>query len=107
MPGPITITDGGHCEKDSDEVLVYQFDYDTLNLASGVALTSAGTFVLLPAAGITLTKDNETLLAGSRKTSVRLSGGTVGTKYTVINRVTTNETPSQTKEKRFSLRIKS
>lgn len=107
MPGPITITDGGYCEKDSDEVLVYVFDYDALNLPAAAALTSFGTFVLLPAAGITLTKDNEALLSGNRKTQVRLSGGTVGTKYTVINRVTTNEVPSQTKEKRFSLRIKS
>jgi hypothetical protein len=107
MPGPITITDGGYAEKDSDEALVYEFDYDTLNLPVGVQLTAFGTFVLAGETPMVLTKDNETLVAGNRKTRVRLSAGTIGKKYTVINRVTTNESPSQTKEKRFYLRIKS
>jgi len=104
MPGPITITDGGYCEKDSDEVLVYEFDFDTLNLAAGVELTSVGTFII---SGTGLTQDNQALVSGNRKTRVRLAAGTVGTKYTIANRVTTNESPSQTKEKRFYLRIKS
>jgi hypothetical protein len=107
MPGPITITDGGYCEKDSDEVLVYEFDYNALNLPVGVELVTFGTFVLAGETPMVLTKDNEALMTGNRKTQVRLSGGTVGRKYTVINRVTTNEVPSQVKEKRFSLRIKS
>jgi len=106
MPGPITISDGGFCQKDSDEILVYEFDYDTLNLATGVQLTAFGTFVIT-GPDSALTKDNESLVAGNRKTRVRLTGGTVGKRYTVINRVTTNESPAQTKEKRFILQIKS
>lgn len=104
MPGPITILDGGYCEKDADEQLVYVFDYDSLNLAPGVELSGVGTFIL---SGSGLTQDETALLVGNRQTRVRLSGGTVGTRYTVSNRVTTNENPTQTKEKRFYLRIKS
>jgi hypothetical protein len=105
MPGPITITDEGYCTKDADEVLVYEFDYNALNLASGVELASVGTFIITPSTGIT--QDNQALVSGNRKTRVRITGGTIGQKYTIANRVTTNETPSQTKEKRFYLRIKS
>lgn len=106
MPGPITITDGGYTEKDSDEKLSYTFDYDTLNLPLGVQLVDAGTFLITPN-DATLTQDNVSLLTGNRKTQVRLSAGTLGVKYTVANRVQTNESPAQIKEKRFYLRIKS
>lgn len=106
MPGPITISDGGFCDKDSDEVLVYVFDYDAFNLAAGVELISVGTFIVTPDDG-TLVIDSELLLTGNRKTRLRIGGGTVGEEYEIANRVTTNESPSQTKEKRFTLRITS
>ena len=106
MPGPITITDGGYCEKDSDEALVYVFDFDTLNLAPGVEISPPPSLLLTPNDS-TLTSDNLGLIAGNRKLQVRLSAGTIGQRYTVAVRVTTNEAPSQTKEKRFYLRIKS
>lgn len=104
MPGPVTITDGGFCSKDSDEVLVYVFDYDAFNLAAGVELTSVGTFTVETNDG-TLVLDSQLLLAGNRKTRVRIGGGTVGEEYIISNLVTTNESPSQVKEKRFTLRI--
>ena len=106
MSGPITITDGGYTEKDSDEALSYTFDFDTLNLAPGVQLISAGTFVITPNDGVLL-QDNPELLVGNRKTKVRLRAGTIGVKYEIANRVQTNESPAQIKEKRFYLRIKS
>ncbi len=106
MPGPVTITDGGFCEKDSDDALVYVFDYDTLNLPAGVLLAGAGTFIISPDDG-QLTKDNEALVVGSRKTQLRLLGGRVEKRYIISNRVTTNQSPVQIKEKRFYLRIKS
>ena len=99
MPGPLTITDGQLATKDSSEALVYQWDYDADNLATGVQLTSAGTFTITPSAGLTLTQDNQALVTGNRKVRVRLSAGTVGKKYRIEHTVTTNETPSQTKSK--------
>lgn len=102
---PVTIPDGGFCEKDEDEVLVYQFDYDAFNLASGVELVSVGVIEVETDGDGALTIDSISLLAGNRKVQFRVAGGTVDEEYTIINRVTTNETPSQTKEKRFTLRV--
>lgn len=53
-----------------------------------------------------LTKDSESILvATNRTTQVRLSGGTLGQLYEIANRIVTNETPSQTKEKSFRVLI--
>ena len=106
MPGPITITDGGYCEKDSDEQLVYVFDFDTLNLAAGVEIVPPPSLLIVPN-DATLTSDSLGLIAGNRKVQVRLAAGTLGKRYSVGVRITTNEAPTQTKEKRFFLRIKS
>lgn len=102
MAGPITITDGQLATQDSSAVLVYVFDYDAENLASGVELASVGTFTISPSG---LTQDNTALVTGNRKARVRLSGGTVGTVYTIEHVVATNESPAQTKAKHFKLRI--
>lgn len=107
MPGPITITDGGYCEQDSDERLVYVFDFDALNLPSGVELTSEGTLLITPN-DASLTTDSLALIAGNRKVSLRVGPATtVGVRYSVRLRVTTNENPAQIKEKGFVLRIRS
>lgn len=108
MPGPITIMDKGLAEKDSDESLVYVFDFDGANLPDGVELVSSGTVVITPIESpAVLIDDNQSLLAGNRKVQVRLAGGTIGTRYRVALRVTTNESPNQIKEKYFLLHIKS
>lgn len=54
---------------------------------------------------LALTKDNESLLAGNRKTQLRLIGGTVGQQYRIDNKVTTSETPAQIKERSFFVLI--
>jgi hypothetical protein len=102
MPGPITITEGGYAEQREGETLVYQFNWDTLNLASGVELIDAGTFEVSPD-GLTL--DNEALVTGNRKTNFRISGGRPDKKYTITHVVTTNETPAQIKRAWFALKI--
>jgi hypothetical protein len=93
-------------EKDAADELVYVFDFDSFNLGVGVALTSFGTFDIDGPDSV-LTKDNEAFLTGStRKTTLRLLGGTPGEDYVVSNTVTTNETPAQKKKAKFTLRIK-
>jgi hypothetical protein len=52
-----------------------------------------------------LTKDNETIVTGNQKTQLRLKAGTLKNRYTVTNRIVTNETPAQTDERSFVLRI--
>ena len=103
---PTSIADEDFCEKESEDELVYTFDFDSFNLATGVQLSSVGTFAFDPDDGV-LTRDNEALVTGNRKTTLRLKGGTKGRDYVVSNTITTNETPTQTKKKKFTLRIKS
>lgn len=98
-----TIIDGGLVTKDSSEVLVYWFDYDTDNsLADGVQFTSVGTFTITPTG---LTQASQALVTGNRKAQVVLSGGAVGKTYTIEHTASTNEIPAQTKSKVFKLRI--
>jgi len=105
----ISIDDGGLVIKDPLDARVYTFDWDILgNLAPTVQLASVGTFTItvLDGANTTpLTKDNESLVAGNRKTQLRLSAGTPGTKYKIENQIVTTETVPQTKNRLFYLKI--
>jgi hypothetical protein len=89
--------------KDSGEVVLVPFDYNT-RLGPLARLTDAGTFVVDPADG-RLTLDEAGLLADERGAQCRLSGGKPGKTYTIRHVVTTNETPAQTFEQRLSVFI--
>lgn len=104
----VTILPGDQVTKDPSDVKVYVFDWDTNNLAAAVTIsTSSWTITALgPSATDTaLTKDSESVLAGSRKTQLRLTAGTVGQRYEIANKIVTNETPSQTKERSFRVLV--
>lgn len=104
----VTIRPGQLVLKDPSEKRVYQFDWDTSNIAIGAAIASS-TFEITAihaAAGDTpLTKDNESLLTGNRKTQLRLLGGTLGRQYEITNHIITNEVPAQEKERSFKILI--
>ena len=100
---------GGLVTKDPNSVEVFTFDWDQEELAASVEITTSDFFITCPneAVPLNLTSDNETILTGNRRTSLRLSGGTAGKRYTVTNRIVTNETPSQTKDASFTVKIES
>lgn len=105
----ITITENGLVTKDPSDIKVYLLDWDVQNLAVGATITTS-VFTITPGPGspatsADLTQDNASILTGSRKTQVRLSGGTLGQQYEVTNRIVTNETPAQTKERSFSILV--
>ncbi len=106
MPA-LTIDDGGLALKDPADILVYRFDWGTLNLDDGVAIvTSVFTITLISGGSATpLTKDGESIVGGNRMTQLRLTGGTLGARYRIDNKITTNEIPAQTKERSFKLKI--
>ena len=107
MAGPITIEDGGLAIKDPADISVYQFNWDARHLAPAVTITG-NTFTITairPVGDTALTKDNESVVTGNRKTQLRLTGGTVGAKYRIDNRIVTNETPAQTKERSFYVQV--
>lgn len=104
----LTISTGDQVTKDPADIKVYAFDWDTLNLAAAVTIQTS-TWTITPIVPSTtdavLTKDNESILAGNRKTQVRLTAGTIGQTYEIANKIVTNESPSQTKERSFRVLI--
>jgi hypothetical protein len=103
----ITVRPGDLVTKDPSDEVVIVFDWDLENLAIGVTMsTSLFTITAIrPSADTGLTKDNESILAGLRKTQLRLKAGTMGALYEVANKIVTNETPAQTKERSFRVLV--
>jgi hypothetical protein len=93
-----TISDGELIEKDPDAALVWGVNWDK-RWASGVQLASSAWTVTGPDSA--LTTDNPSFDAEARTTQARFSGGTLGAKYLVTNRVVTAEAPAQTDDASF------
>lgn len=102
----ITIRSGQTAIQDPNDALVYALDWDE-NLATGVELVDEGVISIVAdeEASPALSDDELALVSGNRSARVRLSGGTLGTKYRVSHRITTNEAPDQTKERSFYVLI--
>lgn len=104
----VYIDAGDEVLKDPVDSKAYGVDWDTNNLAVSVTITSSVwtiTAIAPSASDTALTKDNESVLAGSRRTQVRLLGGTVGQTYEVANKIVTSENPTQTKERSFRVLV--
>lgn len=56
--------------------------------------------------GTGLEQDDDEIVSAGKVTQVWLSGGTVGTKYTVTNRITTDETPPRVDDRSFYVQIR-
>jgi hypothetical protein len=103
-----TINDGGLVIKDSADIEVYQFDWDTDNgLPASVTIASftvtATAIAPSDATALTLTSSGTGLgiQTGSRKVNVKVSGGDAGARYVLTNQVVTSETPARTRERSF------
>jgi hypothetical protein len=106
MAGPLTVADNTLIIKDPSDISVLVFDWDASHLTNGVTITTS-TFTitaLKPTADTALTKDQPSILSGSRKTQIRVAAGTLGALYRLDNTIVTSESPAQTKER--SIRIK-
>lgn len=101
------VSPGGLVVQDPNDQRVYVFDWDAENLDAGITIvTSSFTITAIrPSDDTALQKDNEGVLSGSRKTSLRLYGGTVGALYEVANKVVTSASPAETKERSFKLKV--
>jgi len=103
----ITVDDGALIPKDADDESVYVFDWDERFLAAAVTITTS-TFTitaLRPTTDTALTKDNPSILTGNRKTQIRVIGGTQGALYRLDNKIVTNESPPQTKDRHVFIKI--
>lgn len=107
MAGPLTVQDGQTIPKRAADADVYQFDWDARFLADGVTIATS-TFAITaiePSADTALVKNNESILTGSRKTQVRVQGGTDAALYRLDNTIVTSESPTQTKKRSIYIRI--
>lgn len=114
----ILIANGDLITKDPSDSKVIGFDWDVSSLAplatiatsvwtitpispspTDAALTKDSEAVLTAAQATTALQGTRTVTVDSRFTQVRLLAGTLGQKYAVANKVTTNETPNQIKER--------
>jgi len=87
--------------QDPDAALVYVFDWRAW---LGDATIASSTFIITgPDGG--LVQDTAGVLADNQQTRVRISKGTVGETYDVINRIVTGETPPQTDDRSLRLKI--
>lgn len=104
-----SIRAGGLLILDPSDKRVIVFDWDTEALPTGVTIASnTFTIAAVQQAGATaLTKDNESIPAGSRTTQLRLDAttATVGDKYLVASKIVTSESPAQTIERQFSVLV--
>lgn len=83
--------------KDPDATLDYGIDW-TNWLETGDSIASSAWEV---PTGLTLTSQSNT----NNKTLVWLSGGTVGTTYTVRNRITTASTPPRVEDRSILIQV--
>ena len=97
----VTLQPGSFMVLDPADKRVVLFDWDAENLADGVTIASSVfAIVTLKQVGATiLTKDNASILSGTRKTQVRLDAttATLGDLYELTNTIVTSESPAQTK----------
>jgi hypothetical protein len=76
----------GRFYKDSDATLDYGFDWSDWLTESDADTISSSTWEVSPTGSLTIDSEDNT----STTTKVWLSGGIIGTKYTVTNRIVTN-----------------
>ena len=87
--------------KDPESEVFYGMDWSAWLGAATIAVSDWS----VSGPDTALTFDNDSLVTGSRSTQLRLVGGTVGTVYTVTNRITTAETIPQTDDRSFFVRV--
>lgn len=104
---PYTIHDGGLLTQDPADEVVYQFDWDAEGLPEGVTIAESAITVtaLRPSSATVMDDADDDIGDDERTTQVTLSGGTLGAIYRIDNRIVTDETPAQTKERSFRIKI--
>lgn len=102
-----TINAGDLTVKDPSDVRTFTMDWDTDNLGDGVTIVSSTWTItaLRPESDTALVKDQASILVGLRRTQIRLSAGTLGALYQIDNAILTSESPTQTKERSFFVKI--
>lgn len=99
----MSIAPGSTITKDPNSSLAYEWNWS--DWLVGAATIAASDFEIDVAPDNSLTLSGESIADGSTSTRVVFTGGTLGKKYRVRNRVTTNETPAQIDDRSIWVRI--
>lgn len=97
-PGSLVVKDVS-----SDEPQGFDWTAWLAELGTGVQISSS-TWTITPADGV-LISHNPSIVTGGLKTQAYFTGGTLGRKYVVTNRVVTNSAPAVTDERSFQYLI--
>jgi hypothetical protein len=100
--------------QDPSDARIYTFDWQP-NFSSGsAAISGSATWTITtisPIGATVMTKDQEAIVVSptsgiaNRGARVRLQGGQDGGRYNIACKITTNESPSQTKEQSFDILV--
>lgn len=80
--------------KDPDSTEPIGVDWTAYLAELGASVTIVSSIWVITGPDAVLTQASDAILAGNLKTQVYLSGGTLGFRYTVTNRITTNSSPA-------------
>jgi len=97
----MSLTPGELVTQDPDAHLVYGFDWSAWLADAAIA---ASTFAIA-GPDEALVFDSAAVASGGKQTSLRISGGTLGATYEVVNRITTDETPPQIDDRAFRVQV--
>lgn len=102
-----TIPVGGLLLLDPSDKRVIQFNWESLPTGAEISTSTFTISVVRQNGGTALTKDNESIVTGNRKTQVRLlaTTATAGDRYTLANAIVTNESPAQTIERQIAILV--
>jgi hypothetical protein len=81
------------------------FDWTAWLAELGPTVAIATSTWTISGADAVLTKHDDSIVTGNRKTQAYFAAGTVGKKYVVTNRITTNSAPPVTDERSFQYLI--
>jgi hypothetical protein len=94
-------TPGDLVQKDPDSDEPYGFDWTAWLAELGAGVVIGTSIWTIAGDDAVLTQHGASILAGNLKTQVYVAAGTVGKRYTVSNRITTNSSPPVTDERSF------
>ena len=102
---PTTVAPGDLLEKDTNEKLIYQFDWTDWLVSAQIASSTFNIEGQDVGQSGSLSGDQSAIVTGNLKTQIRLSDGMLYQTYTIENKIVTNESPAQTAERSFKLEI--
>lgn len=88
-------------QKDPSSVEPQGFDWTAYLLELGSSVQIATSVWSFTGADAVLVLDDDIIVSGNLKTQVMISAGTLGRRYTVTNRITTNSTPPVIDDRSF------